>query len=163
MSKNRERLLVPIDGSALSNKILGHLEAFAPFAGTEVRLVRVVPDWQVKSATPEGYHEAQKDLRDAEAALAETGARVEARILVGDPAEQILEAARGFEPSLIAMTTHGRTGLERLVRGSVAERVLRGATAPVLLVNPFTGASRFERILIPLDGSSLAASILPLA
>ncbi len=163
MSKTRERLLVPIDGSALSNKILGHLDTFAPFTETEIRLIRVVPAWEVKSATPAGYHEAQKDLRAAESGLAERGAHVEGRILVGDPADQILEMAEGYDPALIAMTTHGRTGLERLVRGSVAERVLRGAKAPVLLVNPFTAPSRFHRILVPLDGSSLAASILPLA
>jgi nucleotide-binding universal stress UspA family protein len=163
MSKNREKLLVPIDGSALSNKILGHLEAYAPLAGTEIRLVRVVPARAVDATAPGEYQETQKDLRAAEAALVETGAAVQASLLVGDPAEQILEAAAGWKPALIAMTTHGRTGLERLVRGSVAERVLRGAEAPVLLVNPFTAASRFERILIPLDGSSLAASILPLA
>ncbi|MCB1033168.1 MAG: universal stress protein, partial [Acidobacteria bacterium] len=64
----------------------------------------------------------------------------------------------------IAMATHGRSGLSRMVRGSVAERVLRSAPAPVLVVTPATREpGRFRRILVPLDGSDTAAHALPAA
>jgi nucleotide-binding universal stress UspA family protein len=66
------------------------------------------------------------------------------------------------------MSTHGRSGVERWVRGSVAERVLRRATVPLLLANPFSLATRlgetappFQKILVPLDGSDGAMMVLP--
>jgi nucleotide-binding universal stress UspA family protein len=67
------------------------------------------------------------------------------------------------------MSTHGRSGIERWVHGSVAERVLRRSPAPLLLANPFTFAKRpeqappFQRIVVPLDGSENAAMALPRA
>ena len=60
---------------------------------------------------------------------------------------------------------HGRTGLDRWVRGSVAERVLRSATVPLLLCNPHTQVAspdRMERLLVPLDGSAEGMKLLPL-
>jgi nucleotide-binding universal stress UspA family protein len=86
---------------------------------------------------------------------------------VGEPASRILDIARALRPSLVALSTHGRAGLERFARGSTAERVLRHSPFPVLLVNPRGLAApkegRFERILVPVDGSELAGEVLPLA
>jgi len=63
--------------------------------------------------------------------------RAERRFARGDPAEQILRVANEIHADLIVMGTHGRTGLERLLMGSVAEQVLRQAPCPVLTVrNP---------------------------
>ena len=67
-----------------------------------------------------------------------TGTRLEHRLAEGDPAEEILRVAREIAADLIVMGTHGRTGLRRLLMGSVAERVVRGAACPVLTVRtPF--------------------------
>jgi nucleotide-binding universal stress UspA family protein len=85
----------------------------------------------------------------------------------GEAAEQILEFMEASGADLCAMATHGRSGVSRWIRGSVAERVLRNATIPVFLANPKglvleTDDVCFERILVPYDGSKLAAQILPL-
>jgi nucleotide-binding universal stress UspA family protein len=73
--------------------------------------------------------------------IPDTGGRVARRFEVGDPAESILEVAQEVHADLIAMGTHGRTGLARLLMGSVAEKVVRRATCPVLtLTAPFAVA-----------------------
>ena len=80
----------------------------------------------------------------------------------GRPADEILAFAGELGADLIAMSTHGRSGISRWVFGSVVDRVLRGATCPVLLVRAGTQRrSEYQRILVPLDGSELAEQVLP--
>ena len=67
--------------------------------------------------------------------------RYETLVISGDPAERVLETARGLAADLIVMGTHGRKGLSRLVLGSVAERVVRESPVPVLTVRA-TAAAR---------------------
>ncbi|HBP19765.1 MAG TPA: hypothetical protein DEA08_18490, partial [Planctomycetes bacterium] len=99
--------------------------------------------------------------------LERRGLRVTYRIERGDPAEMIVSTVESTRPDLVAMATHGHTGLTRLVRGSVAEGVLRNCNAALLICNTHvqvnTDAARFHRVLIPLDGSKLAKGALPLA
>ena len=77
----------------------------------------------------EGYLEAVADR------LRRKGIRdVQTSVWYGHPAESIVEAARFYQVDLIVMSTHGRSGLGRLILGSVAESVIRGTTAPILLV-----------------------------
>ena len=61
--------------------------------------------------------------------------RVETKLVEGSPAKEILKVAREIKPELIVMGTHGRTGLARVVLGSVAEAIVRGAPCPVLTVH----------------------------
>jgi len=157
-----DRILVPLDGSALA-------EAILPLAGTLARahkaglfLLRAVPQ---KS----GHGEAEE--REARVYLARLSERLqdrgvsEVRVLVphGKPDRAIAEAATEHRVDLIAMTTHGRTGLSRLLVGSVAESVVRHAPAPVLVVRgqPSWGTGQTLKVLVPLDGSELSAAILP--
>jgi nucleotide-binding universal stress UspA family protein len=77
-------------------------------------------------------HEMQPILHAFQAA----GYRTSAEILFGDPAEEILQVSKDCHADMIAMTTHGRTGLARLLFGSVAQRVLTKAAVPVLLLRP---------------------------
>jgi nucleotide-binding universal stress UspA family protein len=73
--------------------------------------------------------------------------RIETKLVEGEPATEILRAAREIQPDLIVMGTHGRTGLVRLLMGSVAEAVLRKAPCPVLSVKapvPATSAADQE-------------------
>ena len=113
---------------------------------------------------PEGVS-IEDSLPRVDARLREWGWACETVRASGDPAAQILETVEEVSPDLIAMATHGRTGLQRMVRGSVAERVLRHVDAPLLLVNPGSEERKedtaFRRILVPLDGSPLADAILP--
>jgi nucleotide-binding universal stress UspA family protein len=73
------------------------------------------------------------------------GVRYEIHVETGDPALQILDAAKRLRANLILMATHGRKGLHRLVLGSVAERVVRKAPCPVLTLTPTTSRVRVSR------------------
>lgn len=152
-------VLIPLDGSALSEKVVPAARPLIDALEPDVVLLRVVP----READAEA-DEASVHLLRVQERLARDGARVQARVVRGDAAEQILAYVRAARPDYLVMATHGRGGLSRLVRGSVAERVVRRARVPVLLVNPQVleeGARPFRRILVPLDGSPLSASILP--
>jgi nucleotide-binding universal stress UspA family protein len=85
----------------------------------------------------------------------------------GDPAIEIVNYAQGHEANLIALSTHGRSGVQRWVYGSVAEKVLTLAREPVLLARSngqfLVPPAAVENILVPLDGSELAEAALPLA
>lgn len=80
------------------------------------------------------------EMRSEAERLREMGYTVKLEVQFGDPAQRIVQYANEEAISLVAMATHGRSGLSRLVVGSVAERVLRSATAPVLLLRPETAA-----------------------
>ena len=87
------------------------------------------------------------------------------RVQRGSPAEAIIESALSEKDSLIAMATHGRSGLNRWLLGSVAEKVLRGAANPLLLVRakgsaPKWGAAALKSVIVPLDGSETAEKVL---
>ncbi|PYM96145.1 MAG: hypothetical protein DME04_02535 [Candidatus Rokuibacteriota bacterium] len=142
------RALVPLDGSRIAEAVL---PAFLPMAfplQIDIVLVRVVvPTVQSGPAdeTPEAFaaaerakerklHEAREYLRVVAAMPLFDGLSVTTRVRTGQAPEQILDAARENDADLIAMTTHGRTGLRRLLFGSVAEAVLRTAHVPVFVL-----------------------------
>lgn len=75
----------------------------------------------------------------------DTKIRYQLQVETGDPALQVLDAARRLHADLIVMATHGRKGLRRLVLGSVAERVVREAPCPVLTLTPTAGRFRISR------------------
>jgi nucleotide-binding universal stress UspA family protein len=79
---------------------------------------------------------AQRSLTRAKERLSEAGVDARVKVLFGRPAEKIVEYAHSEQVDLIAMVTHGRSGFRRRVFGSVAEKVLRTTTLPVLLVRP---------------------------
>jgi len=80
--------------------------------------------------------EAGKYLAEVEKRFEDTDLRVQSEVLVGEPPNEIINHANGNPFSLIAMATHGRSGLKRLAYGSVADKVLRGASCPLLVVRP---------------------------
>ncbi|MGE0710736.1 MAG: universal stress protein [Planctomycetota bacterium] len=167
-----DRILIPLDGSQLSESILAPVGRILRREDAEVELLQVVPAradtwaWGEESASA---HEPD-GLRDHLSAVAERlsseGVTVHSRVVRGEPAAAILDRVEAWRPSLVAMTTHGRGGLGRIIRGSVAERVLRRCSAPLLLASPAAakaeGEPRFRKVLVPLDPSSTAAAILPL-
>lgn len=160
-----KRILVPVDGSDLAERILFEVRGLLAAEGTQVVLLSVLP-----TRTPLSREIDPRGWLDAlQRRLAGEGLRVDVELSIGDPAEEILRSADRVDPSLIAMSTHGRSGIGRWARGSVAERVLRRSRHPLLLANPRSlgttiegGARPFRRILLPLDGSELSASIVPL-
>lgn len=155
-----ERILVPLDGSPLADGILTHVRRLLVRADAEVKLLHVL------DGPPVGLTDASQHLEALAGSLKAEGTRAAVHVLHGDPAEEIVRAAEALDVGLIAMATHGRSGVSRVLRGSVAERVLRTSTRPLFMANPLAlapewGPRRFQRILVPLDGSEEAGGILP--
>jgi nucleotide-binding universal stress UspA family protein len=147
------RILVPLDGSPLAEAVLEHAVRLARLeARAELILLEVVqpltaavwvadPALAAPLAAPEmvrrGEEEARKYLDAVAHRLEAEGVRVHARVEVAaNVALAILEAARREQADLVALATHGRTGLVRLALGSIADKVLRGSPTPVLLFRP---------------------------
>ncbi len=147
-----KKILVPLDGSELAEKVLSHAAEMALCSGAEILLLRV-PVYSYEGGgmattmpgalPPNLIQETQDVRRQAEAYLVHVRKDLEgrelavsARIEEGNPAETILRVAREEGADLITMCTHGRTGLSRMVFGSVADQVLRGSEIPVLLIRP---------------------------
>ena len=151
----RKTILVPLDGSELAESVLPHVEALAKQRNgdtVDTILLRVceyavVPNDNVKGV-PSGWEkdvrreiarskrEAGKYLAEVEKRFEDADLRVQSEVLVGEPPNEIINHANGNPFSLIAMATHGRSGLKRLAYGSVADKVLRGASCPLLVVRP---------------------------
>lgn len=134
-----KKIMVPLDGSRLAELALREAFDFGR-RGATVVLLRAVESRRLPAADP---LDAQVTaVREAEGYLASIATRarlagvenVDTSVWYGAAAESIIDAARVREIDLIVMTSHGRTGLGRLVLGSVAETVLRGTTTPILLL-----------------------------
>ncbi len=133
------RILVPLDGSALAERILPEVAELAKLHGAEILLLRVAlahkfPGADATEAQVHAVEEAERHLAEVERQLAARGLTVSHAVRYGDAPEEILDHARAQRVDLIAMSTHGRTGILRLVLGSVAEAVLRASPMPVLLL-----------------------------
>jgi nucleotide-binding universal stress UspA family protein len=169
------RVVCPVDFSDASRGALDHAAALARWYEARLVALHVVPlvpstltfPPAISAATLEPIpHELFHDeLRRFVAPVAEL-VPAETVVVSGDPARTILEQAQGTEADLLVLGTHGRSGFERLVLGSVAEKVLRSAACPVLTVPPAAAqaapASRppYRRILCPVDFSTTAERAL---
>jgi nucleotide-binding universal stress UspA family protein len=138
------RALVPLDGSMIAEAIVPFILEIAGPLDMEVALLRVVvpapplvfdgSSHVVVDDIEKLRTEAEEYLASIAAALRARGVRVTIHVSVGDAVGEILGGAREAEADLIAMTTHGRGGLGRLLFGSIAEAVLRQAEIPVFLL-----------------------------
>ncbi len=165
-------ILVPLDGSPLAECAVPYAETVARASGAQTVLLRAVVAHTVLGAGPE---DEATVVREAETYLSEVAARLSDRSGVwtatfyGEPAEAIIEEIRLREADLVVMATHGRSGLGRLMYGSVAEAVLGRGPVPVLLVRawqeelPMALIAEHPRLLVPLDGSAFAEEALPVA
>ena len=145
-------IMVPLDTSDLSASALASATELAAALDKEVLLVTVVSP---------GLRAALQDFADAEgedpvdiiesklrgAARSLKGLRVKTDVLRGDdPASALLERSERGDVEMIILASHGRTGVQRWMMGSVAERVVRGSTVPVMVVPaPWRQAARTER------------------
>jgi nucleotide-binding universal stress UspA family protein len=208
-----KKILAPVDGTDLSESILGYVSELASKLEAEITLLAVInpnrleatpqlsekqPMAEVISGAPVlTYHESAVEhggrtqhasyehrsgyasqvfertalqVRSHLTELAETirrsGASCEVEVHFGYPAEEILGYAAAGDFDLIAMATHGRNALARGIMGSVADKVVRTATTPVLVMAPSsvgTGTGNrpvISRILAPLDGSPNSEGVL---
>ncbi len=131
-----KKILVPLDGSELAETVLSHIEAIVLAHEAEVILLRVLPATGVFPATAEAERSAAREsLERARKRLQEKGINARTTIRHGeDAAMEITDYAGVNDVDLIAMSTHGRSGVSRWMFGSVAEKVLRGTNKPILLV-----------------------------
>ncbi len=140
------KILVPLDGSALAERAIVQAEEIAKAAGAELILAQVVqaPLGQTPEAGTAGEVEAFRETAaQARAYLAMiatrvsgAGVKVRFEVLEGAPAAGILALAHNEDVDMIVMSTHGRSGISKLVMGSVAEKVMLTTKRPVLLVKP---------------------------
>ena len=135
-------ILVPLDGSVVAEAALSPAVDLARDAGARLVLLRAAEARSLPMADPV---EAQVSVMwDAQEYLAAARARaemagvadVEVSAWYGPPVQAIVEAARSRDVDLIVMSSHGRSGMARLVMGSVTETVLRATTVPVLVIRP---------------------------
>ena len=135
-----ETILVPLDGSALAEAALSTAVDLGGSSGARLVLLRAVqahtmPGADVTEAQTEVVREAEVYLGGVQRQLEARGVKgVDTSVWYGDAASSIVEAAAAQRVNLIVMSTHGRTGLKRLILGSVAESVIRGTVTPILLV-----------------------------
>jgi nucleotide-binding universal stress UspA family protein len=135
-----DKILVPLDGSMLAEAALSTACDFAAREGGTISLLRAaeamtLPGANAVEAQVSAVREAEEYLAAVVKRLADKGIkRVETHVWYGAAAAAIVEAASVQKADLIVMCTHGRSGVGRLVLGSVAESVLRGTTTPILVV-----------------------------
>lgn len=140
-----ERVLVPLDGSEVAEAIVPFIEQVAGPLEAEVVLLRVVEpmspaeamasvDVGAPGALAAREDNARRYLSELERRLSNKGLRLRTRVAFGSPAEEILAAAKATGADLVAMATHGRSGLGRVLFGSVAEAVLQTSVVPVLVI-----------------------------
>ena len=134
-----EKILVPLDGSPVSEQILPHVEKLAMSGDARISLVRVAFAHVIPGVDPtEPEVAVVREAEDYLAAIAERlgqkGLQVETHVRYGHDADEILDHCDQYDIDLIAMSTHGRSGVKRWMLGSVAEKVIRHATKPILLI-----------------------------
>ena len=169
------KLLIPLDGSRTAEKVLPFARILTATLKLPIELLEVV---DIAAATAhiaadkaryldkiitEGENASREHL--AEVARTFSGLHVTCQVIRGRPADLIIERAEADNGTLIAMATHGRSGINRWMMGSVAEKVLRGTKTPLFLVRVADEATAgrpaaIKSILVPLDGSELAESAL---
>ncbi|MEO8955131.1 MAG: universal stress protein [Ktedonobacteraceae bacterium] len=188
-----QRIVVALDGSTRAEQVLRVAARLAQFSGGSVILLRVVTatshTYSEHVKTPAGttvevpplveqdsidseYEEAKSFLEITAKADILASIHVETKVLFGAAASEILSATQSLQADIIIMCSHGYTGLKRWRLGSVAQKVARHSPIPVLVLHEDAGlltnlhpeGNRPVRILVALDGSSLAEeALLPAA
>lgn len=155
-----DRILVPLDGSPRAEQALERLRPLHERAEAEVLLVRAA------GAGQSAREEALAYLERTSSRLRGEGLAARPIVAEGHPAEAVLDTAERERVDLIALTSHGSSGVRRWVFGSVAGKVLRASAVPVLLFRSFeapeSGGAVFRKILMPTDGSDHSLAAVPL-
>jgi nucleotide-binding universal stress UspA family protein len=146
------RILLPLDGSSEAEGILAAVLPLSERRPLRLTLLNVIPKHVARP-------EAEAYLARAMSALRRPGVQVRSESCLGDPASAIVAHAVSERADLIAMTTHGRSGLRRLLLGSVTEQVLRRAPFPLITCRSGCRMAGWAHV-VALDGSPRAESIL---
>jgi len=172
-----EHILIPLDGSSLAECVLPHGLAMAGALGARATVLQVVEQpkaaGRMRAIDPLEWHysEAQAGayLQEVGERLRRAGLPTMQSLLQGDAAERVIDHAQAEGADLILLSSHGRSGLSGWNVSSVVQKILARAYISILLIpayHPSTTAIstlRYERILVPLDGSQRAECALPVA
>ena len=168
-----KHILVPLDGSKLAEAALPAAVSLAKTLNAPVTLLHVI-----EQDAPEEVHRDRHltTAKEAEAYLGRTAkrafpetAKVDWHVhtaAVEDVARSIVDhSADEFQPDLIILCSHGKSGMHDLLYGNIAQQVAAASGTPVLLIKPADGETKFklEHILVPLDNESVHDAVLPIA
>ncbi|MFC2018095.1 universal stress protein [Chloroflexota bacterium] len=172
-----KRMLITLDGSELSETLFPYAKEMAGRLGFEMIFLYVCKSHESESlAVYRAYVEHMAEIVASEAVeirektgtqMQDQPVKAEGKVAIGHPAEEILRCADEKKMDLLLMATHGRSGIKRWALGSVADKVLRSSTVPVLLVRAAAlektadDEGQIRKIVVPLDGSEMAESVLP--
>lgn len=169
------KILVPLDRSALAERVLPHAVAMAAIFQSHVTLLHVLDpvhmtnyaravdafDWQMHRA------EAEKYLAEMVAQMGQAGVEAESVILEGEAAERVVEHSRVSRSDLIMLSSHAQSGLSSWNVSSVVQKIILRAYTSIMIVRAYqpgpselTGL-RYHRLLLPTDGSQRAECVLP--
>ena len=174
-----KKIVVPLDGSSLSERALPYAVILATEFKSELLLLQVIDENENSSAvTAQGYLKNLQSFLTGQG-LPDHQPPYSVRLLLanGDPAEQIIETIKEYQANIVIMSTHGRTGLSRVFSGSITRNIMQEVTVPLMLVHPMDNtktelAEIFrnvspdllrKHIIVPLDGSPLAETALATA
>jgi len=172
-----KHILLPLDGSNLAEHVLPHAITLSNAFDSKISLIQVIyqgkqayqspmvnpMDWQMLKTEVEAY------LNNLQERLIEINVKSEVHILEGNPAEQILEFARSEDIDLIILSSHGKSGPSAWNINSTVQKVLMRAFMPVMIIRAYQESVnelkklKYERLILPLDGSNRAECVLPLA
>jgi nucleotide-binding universal stress UspA family protein len=169
-----ERIVVPLDGSLMAEAILPQVRRVLYRNDSEVILARAVvpPPVENSMIIAEAQLAAAREYMLGKVqGLEQAGVRVKFVVRIGSPIGVILDVVEEEKATMVAMATHGSTGIARFLMGSVAEGVMRKCPVPVLAVRPFwsyelvplggTEHRPIRNLILPVDGSDLANKAIP--
>lgn len=174
-AESKSTTLVPLDGSRLSEAALPYAMTLAMATGQRLLLLSVwethraqelsLPRETSQTLEQQGLKQYEGYLKGVAERIGQANITCGIEVRSGEPSDEILQAAEEFGVSMIVMSTHGRSRLDRWIRGSVADKVMRHITVPTVLVSPAAAKAHqsptpIKHILVPLDGSSLSEAAL---
>lgn len=165
------RMLVPLDGSETAETVLPYARTLARTLKIPVELMEVIEIHTHGAAEKNRYldmliKDAVRNSQEYLNRIAKTFSVASVKCAV-EKTTSVIIANAALDNTLIVMSTHGRSGVKRWLLGSIAEKVLRGASNPILLVRATEKAKTegdvaLSRVIVPLDGSERAEAVLPI-
>jgi nucleotide-binding universal stress UspA family protein len=172
-----DHILLPLDGSSLAERVLPHAISLSEAFNSKLTLLRVVYqekdadqnriinpiDWNMRKSEADAY------LRIVQNRLKELDIDSEIQIVEGHPAQEIIEFAKHANVDMIVLSSHGKSGPSSWNINSTVQKVLLRAYMPLMIIRAYQETAEdmkglvYKRLLLPLDGSTRAECILPLA